>query len=172
MRCSREPPRRVGSGARVTLDFGLEISAMLAHLLFGLPHHRVRGNVLLKPSDYTSRIVYQSRKCSNAVTLLGISHKERFYVVLEKRIMELHGLFRRGTAVECTANIERRRLHLVGMHDGAAMEIFPTRIVVLVIEKHLHEMWDIADEMLRHHVCDRRYGNRRRETVRLLRNEP
>jgi len=91
-------------------------------------------------------------------SFFGIRNQHRLDLVLQQRIVELHRFFGRRAAIQRTADIERRRLGLVRVHDRAAREIFAGRIRVRVVEKQADEVWDVGDQMLRHLVRHRRHG--------------
>ena len=103
--------------------------------------------------------------------LLGIRHQHRFDAVLQERIVKLYSLGCGGAPIERAADVKRRRLRLVRMHDGRARKILAVGTIEFIVEKERHEVRDVTEEMLAHEVGYGRHRHCRRE-ARVLGDEP
>src|SRR5689334_2568007 len=102
------------------------------------------SHVLLEPSDHASCEIDRGGKTANAVAFLRVADQHGFGIALEEqRAMKLPRLLGRCASIESTADVERRRSYVVGMHDGTALEVLPGWIVVSAAEKQRHEVRNV-----------------------------
>lgn len=117
------------------------------------------------------RIVDGRREFSNAMPFLGIRHQSRCHAVLAQGVVKLE-CFRRGRApIQSATDVQSGRSRVVCMHDGAALDVSPVRVGVLIGEKQIEEPCVRASQTLADSIGDERDRHRRGKAA-VVRDQP